>query len=131
MVFEKIKNAFRGSVDEPLEEEYIELDLASRVPQENKVLVKLFMIKKYEDIARILNAIREGYTIAIVDFRVLKQKDPLELKRAVSKLKKTVEAIDGSIAGHDNFLVVTPSFAKIHKEVDESPSEKVEERSFE
>lgn len=133
MVFEKIKNVFGGSSDESLEEEYVELDLASRVPQDNKVLVKLFMIKKYEDIARILNAIREGYTIAIVDFKVLKQKDPIELKRAVAKLKKTVEAIDGSIAGHDNFLVVTPSFAKIHKEIDEETvvSEKSEVKSFE
>ncbi len=133
MVFEKIRNVFAGSSDESLEEEYVELDLASRVPQENKVIVKLFMIKKYEDIGRILNAIREGYTIAIVDFKVLKQKDPIELKRAVAKLKKTVEAIEGSIAGHDNFLVVTPSFAKIHKEIDETSnvSERNEEKSFE
>jgi len=133
MVFEKIKNVFGGSSKESLEEEYVELDLASRVPQDNKVIVKLFMIKKYEDIARILNAIREGYTIAIVDFKVLKQKDPIELKRAVAKLKKTVDAIEGSIAGHDTFLVVTPSFAKIYKEIDESTnvSERTEEKSFE
>jgi SepF-like predicted cell division protein (DUF552 family) len=133
MVLDKIKSMFGGSSDDSLDEEYIELDLASRVPVENKVLVKLFVIKKYEDIAKILNAIREGYTIAIVDFKTLRQKDPLELKRAVAKLKKTVEAIDGSIAGHDTFLVVTPSFAKIHKEIEEDSGsvEKVSEKSFE
>ncbi len=133
MVLDKIKNMFGGSSNDSVDEEYVELDLASKVPIENKVLVKLFMIKKYEDIAKILNAIREGYTIAIVDFKVLKQKDPIELKRAVAKLKKTVEAIEGSIAGHDTFLVVTPSFAKIYKDIEETPSsqERYDEKSFE
>jgi SepF-like predicted cell division protein (DUF552 family) len=51
-------------------------------------MVKLFVIKKYEDANRLLNSLREGYTIAIVDFKILKQKDPIELKRAVAKLKK-------------------------------------------
>lgn len=119
MVFKKIKNAFgRGSEDE-FEEEYMELDLIASAPKEKKILVKLFVMKKYEDLSKILDSIREGYTIAIVDFKILKQKDPIELKRAVAKLKKTVEAIGGSIAGHDNFLVVTPSFAKIHREIED------------
>ena len=101
-----------------MHDEYMELDVDSKKEPDHKVIVKLFVIKKYEDINRILNSIREGYTIAIVDFRVLKTKDPIELKRAVAKLKKTVDALDGSIAGHDNFLVVTPAFAKIYKEVE-------------
>jgi SepF-like predicted cell division protein (DUF552 family) len=36
------------------------------------------------------------------------------LKRAIDKIKKTVEANEGDIAGFgENFLVVTPSFAKV------------------
>jgi SepF-like predicted cell division protein (DUF552 family) len=130
MVFEKIRKAFSSSEDS-MQEEYMELDLDSKKEATHKVLVKLFTIRKYEDTNRILNALREGYTIAIVDFKVLKQKDPIELKRAVAKLKKTIDALEGSIAGHDNFLVITPAFAKIYKEVEEMPSGKPEEKQFE
>ena len=49
--------------------------------------------------------------------RVLKQKDSIELKRAISKIKKTTDALEGSIAGFgENIVIVTPSFATIHKE---------------
>jgi len=131
MVFERIRKAFTNSSEDLMHDEYMELDVDSKKEPDHKVIVKLFVIKKYEDINRILNAIREGYTIAIVDFRVLKQKDPIELKRAVAKLKKTVDALEGSIAGHDNFLVVTPAFAKIYKEVDQEEVAKVSDKQFE
>jgi SepF-like predicted cell division protein (DUF552 family) len=39
-----------------------------------------------------------------------------QLKRAVSKIKKTVDAIEGKIAGFgENMIIVTPQFADIHK----------------
>jgi len=75
------------------------------------------VLKQYEDVTEILNALREGYTIAIIDIKILRQKDPIELKRAVSKVKKTTDALEGSIAGFgENTIIVTPSFAKIYKE---------------
>jgi SepF-like predicted cell division protein (DUF552 family) len=118
MVFDKIKKAFsKNSSGDSFSEDYVEIDLG-REEKENKVMVKLFVLKQYEDVNKILNAIREGYTIAIIDFKVLKQKDPIELKRAVSKIKKTVDALEGSIAGHENIVIVTPSFAKIYKEIE-------------
>jgi len=46
----------------------------------------------------------------------LRGKDVVELKRAISKIKKTVEALEGTIAGFgENTLIVTPSFAEIYK----------------
>ena len=119
MVFKKLRKAFSADSmgDEGPVDEYIEIDLGQE-EEANKVAVKLFVLKQYEDVNRILNALREGYTIAIIDFKVLKQKDAIELKRAVSKIKKTVDALEGSIAGHENIVIVTPSFAKIYKEVD-------------
>jgi len=40
----------------------------------------------------------------------------IELKRAISKIKKTVDALEGTIAGFgDNIVLATPSFAHIHK----------------
>lgn len=123
MVFDKIKKAFSDSVGNDLgSDEYLEIDLEQQ-EKENKVLVKLFVLKDYDDVNNILSALREGYTIAIIDFRILKQKDAIELKRAISKIKKTVDALEGSIAGHENIVIVTPAFAKIYKEADR-PKEK-------
>jgi len=116
MVFDKIKKAFSGSSSSGDSDEYLEIDLGKEEKQ-NKVFVKLFALKQYEDVNEILNALREGYTIAIIDIKILKKKDSIELKRAVSKIKKTADALEGSIAGFgENIVIVTPSFAKIHKE---------------
>ena len=98
------------------EEDYLEIDLAQEIP-DKKISVKLFELKQYEDVSMILNGLREGYTIAIIDIKNLKQKDSIELKRAITKVKKTVEALEGSIAGFgENMVIATPSFAKIHKQ---------------
>ena len=82
MVFNWLKENFSKALGDGSEDEYIEIDLGKEERQ-NKVLVKLFSLKSYEDINEILNALREGYTIAIVDIRILRQKDSIELKRAV------------------------------------------------
>jgi SepF-like predicted cell division protein (DUF552 family) len=119
MVFDRIKESFSramGADDMVDSDDYIEIDLGQE-EKENKVLVRLFFLKNYDDVNEILNALREGYTIAVIDIKVLRQKDSIELKRAISKIKKTCEALEGSIAGFgENIVVVTPSFAKIHKE---------------
>jgi len=129
MVFKRIKDALSGSFgSENMDEDYVEIDLEQE-EKSHKVQVKVFVLKQYEDTNIILNALREGYTIAIIDFKVLKQKDPIELKRAVSKIKKTVDALEGSIAGHENIVIVTPSFAKIYKEV-EQPRKEPEDKFY-
>lgn len=122
MVFEKFKRALSNvAKKDEVQEDYLEIDL-DKEEKENKVVVKLFALKKYEDINPILNSLREGYTIAVIDIKILKQKDPIELKRAVSKVKKTTDALEGNIAGFgENLLIVTPPFATIQR--DDSPSE--------
>ena len=97
-------------------EEYVEIDLNSAQTSENKVVVKPFVLKEFEDINAILNSLREGYTIAVIDIKPLKTKDIIELKRAIAKIKKTVDAIEGKIAGFgENIILATPQFADIHK----------------
>jgi SepF-like predicted cell division protein (DUF552 family) len=125
MVFKKLKKAFGSSnQEEEIGDEYLEIDL-DQPAKENKVLVKLFVLKQYDDVNEILNALREGYTIAIIDIKVLKQKDSIELKRAISKIKKTADALEGHIAGFgENTVIVTPSFAKLHKETARPKEEK-------
>lgn len=117
MVFKKLREAL-GSSNAGSASEYLEIDLTQE-KKDKKVIIRLFTLKQYEEVTEVLNALREGYTIAIVDIKQLRQKDSIELKRSVSKIKKTVDAIGGNIAGFgENTVIVTPSFAKIHKEAE-------------
>ncbi len=115
---DKISEKF-GSEDENLyggtEEEYVELGPEQKEGKA-KIIVRPFIMEDFDDIKPVLDALREGYTIALVNIRPLKEKDMIELRRAVSKLKKTTEAIDGDIAGFgEDYLVATPSFATVYR----------------
>ena len=116
MVFRKIKDGFsRVFKNSTAESDYVEIDLGQEA-KKTRIQVRPFVLRQFEDINEILNTLREGYSIAIVDIKPLKTKDVIELKRAISKLKKTAEALEGSIAGFgENTIIVTPSFAEIYK----------------
>ena len=118
MAFDSFKKGFSKLMNkETPEEDYVEIDLSEKDEKKNKILVKLFTLKRYDDINEVLNVLREGYTIAVIDIKTLRSKDVIELKRAVAKLKKTVDALEGNIAGFgENMLIITPSFAVIEKE---------------
>jgi SepF-like predicted cell division protein (DUF552 family) len=123
MVFEKLKRALSGSSSGG--DEYVEIDLSGDKAPDNKVFVKLYTLRQYDDVNEILNALREGFTIVVIDIKPLRQKDPIELKRAVSKVKKTTDALEGTIAGFgENILIATPAFAKIHKDAPKPTKEK-------
>ncbi|MBU1129487.1 MAG: cell division protein SepF [Nanoarchaeota archaeon] len=116
MAFKRLKKIFSDSLGDDAEEDYMEIDLGQE-QKSNKISVKLFVLKQYEEVNDILSALREGYTIAVIDIRILRKKDSIELKRAVSKIKKTVDALEGSIAGFgEHTVIATPSFARIYKE---------------
>ena len=52
-----------------------------------------------------------------INIKPLKDQDLVELKRAINKLKKTADAVEGDIAGFgEDWLCICPSFAKIHRE---------------
>ena len=107
MVFDKFKKILKK--DDDVSPDFIEIDLEQE-KSDSKVYIKTFSLKVYEDINPILTSLREGYTIAIIDIKTLKSKDVIELKRAISKIKKTVEALEGKIAGFgDNTIIATPS----------------------
>ena len=97
------------------DKEYVELDTSGTVDNK-KVTVRPFTIEDFADIKVILDVLREGSTIALVNIKPLKDRDMIELKRAVNKLKKTSDAIGGDIAGFgEDYVVVTPAFAKVHR----------------
>jgi SepF-like predicted cell division protein (DUF552 family) len=115
----RIKDAISSSNEEypeDAEEEYVELNTAVKEGTQTKILVRPFVIEDFSDIKLILDSLRDGYTIGLVNIRPLKDKDLVELKRAINKLKKTCDAIEGDIAGFgDDWIVVTPSFAEIYR----------------
>lgn len=119
--FSKIKNSLKkDSYDEETasdeSEEYVELDSSKASDAGQKIIVKPFVLEDFTDIKQILDALREGNTICLVNIRPLKEKDLIELKRAINKLKKTCDAIEGDIAGFsDDYIVITPSFAQIYR----------------
>jgi SepF-like predicted cell division protein (DUF552 family) len=120
MAFGIFKKKSNGEEDT---QEFIEIDLDSK-QNESKVSVKTFSLKAYEDINDILNSLREGISIAVIDVKALKAKDVIELKRAISKIKKTVDALEGSIAGFGDIIIATPSFAVVQKGEVEEKSQK-------
>ncbi len=116
----KLKDKILGtSSDYPDDygEDYLEIDTEKQIADpKQRVVVKPFVIKEFNDVKAPLEALREGYTIALVNIGPIKAQDVIELKRVVNKLKKTCEAIEGDIAGFDeDWLIVTPSFAKISR----------------
>jgi len=97
-------------------EDYVEV--SSQTPKEDrsKVSVRPFVMEEFEDIKEVLDVLREGSTVALINIRPLKDKDIVELKRAITKLRKTCEAIDGDIAGFgEDYVVAVPYFARIHR----------------
>ncbi len=129
-LFEKMRQTFSGKSKEDdvdqdyVEEEYVELDTVSPDDKHSKVIVRPFVINDFSDVKPILDAMRQGYTIALINIKPLKTKDLVELKRAINKIKKTCDASNGDIAGFgDDYLVVAPSFAEIYRSKDTTETE--------
>ncbi|MFT4297878.1 MAG: cell division protein SepF [Candidatus Woesearchaeota archaeon] len=124
-IFSKIKGAFASNEDyedvekeavEQKEGDYLEIDSNAIKKNKKKIIVKTYFLEEFENVKDILDDLRAGDTIALVNIKPLKEKDIIELKRAINKLKKTCDAIEGEIAGFgEDYIVVTPSFAKIHR----------------
>ena len=117
----KIKNKILGTsqeedIPDEFGEDYLEIDSNNQPAKKSKVVVKPFIIKEFQDVKYVLDALRDGYTIALVNIRPIKEKDMIELKRVVNKLKKTCDAVDGDIAGFgEDWLVATPNFATVDR----------------
>jgi len=102
---------------EEFQDDYVEIGGDSKErPSKARILIRPYVIEDFSDIKPTLDALREGTTIALLNIKPLKEKDIVELKRAVNKLKKTCDAIDGDIAGFgDDWIVVTPGFAQVYR----------------
>ncbi len=116
----KGKNKFDDDSEET-DDEFVVLDPEGSRTSSSKVIVRPFVLEDFSDIKGVLEALREGNTICLVNIKPLKDKDMVELKRAINKLKKTIEAVSGDIAGFgEEYIVVVPSFAEIYKAAETS-----------
>ncbi|RLE39430.1 hypothetical protein DRJ17_00575 [Candidatus Woesearchaeota archaeon] len=119
-LFSKLKKKLKSEEDTELtgegeQPEYVQLETEETEPKA-KITVKPFVLEDFSDTNEILDALRKGHTIALVNIRPLKDKDLVELKRAINKLKKTCDAIEGDIAGFaEDWVVVTPNFVEIYR----------------
>ncbi len=116
---EKLGGTFSTEAAEEGEEiadDYVELTPDSANGGHEKVQIRPFVIEDFEDIRDILDSLRAGHTIALINIKPLKDKDIVELKRAINKIKKTCDAIEGDVAGFgDDWICVTPAFASIYR----------------
>jgi len=116
---DKLKEKVSGSstsseiVHEAEEEGYVELGTEA-AETKSKITVRPFVIEDFESIKPILDSLREGHTIALVNIKPLKDKDLVELKRAINKIKKTCDAIEGMVndKGKEKLLIVHPVHLK-------------------
>ncbi len=119
--FKQIKESLtskkKSDANEESESEYLELDTEAQVAGgSQKITVRPFVLEDFADVKAILDSLREGYTIALVNIKPLKDKDMVELKRSINKLKKTADAMEGEIAGFgEDYIVIVPSFGQIYK----------------
>lgn len=108
--------------NEMIEDEFVELD-AEVSEREQKVVVRAETLKEFDDVENVQEHLRNDH-IVWVNIKPLKDRDMSKLKRAVKRLKKTVKAVDGDIAGVDeDWVVVTPQYAKIERTSDKINSE--------
>ena len=113
---EKLGTGSSSEMFEEAEHGYVELGSESGTDTRSKLMVRPFVIEEFEHIKPILDSLREGHTIALINIKPLKDKDLVELKRAINKLKKTCDAIEGDIAGFgENWIAAVPSFAYIYR----------------
>ena len=113
---EKLGTSSSSDMFEDAEQGYVELERESNIDTKSRLMVRPFVIEEFEHIKPILDSLREGHTIALINIKPLKDKDLVELKRAINKLKKTCDAIEGDIAGFgENWIAAVPSFAYIFR----------------
>ncbi|MFH2028555.1 MAG: cell division protein SepF [Nanoarchaeota archaeon] len=113
-----------GVLDEAEEEGYVELGTGD-AEERSKIVVRPYVLQDFEHIKPILDSLRAGHTIALINIKPLKDKDLVELKRAINKIKKTCDAIDGDIAGFgEDWIAAVPSFAHIHRHHEKPTQEK-------
>lgn len=115
MVLKRVRLFDRNEVPVDVEE-YVEVGVMDGEKTPGKISIMIEKLNDFSDTDRILKAVREG-SIVFLKIKGLKEKDIGELKRSVDKLRKTITANSGDIAGiEQDWLCITPEFARVHRD---------------
>src|SRR5690242_14290669 len=97
-IFNKIKDTLSGDsnfdIPEEVDKDFLHVD-GNNTGEKAKIVLRPYVLEEFDDVKQILDSLREGYTIPLINIKPLKDKDLVELKRAINKLKKTTDAIEG------------------------------------
>lgn len=115
--FDKFLNMFKKNVNLEESNEYVELEVDQKEKPTTKLYVKYYNLVKFEDSGVVLNDIRSGYTLSFIKIKEIKDKGGIEeLKRTISKLKRSADAADAQIVGIDeDYILIVPNFVKVEK----------------
>jgi SepF-like predicted cell division protein (DUF552 family) len=118
--FDSFLNLFKKNVNvnsSSQSSDYVELEVDQGDKPMAKIYVKYYNLNKFEDASPILNDIRSGYTLSFIKVKEIREKGGVdELKRTISKLKKSADAAEAQIIGVDeDYLLVVPDFVKVEK----------------
>lgn len=115
--FDNFVNLFKRNVDLDESKEYVELEVDQKEKPTTKLYVKYYALVKFEDASSVLNDIRSGATLSFIKVRDIREKGGLEeLKRTISKLKRSADAAEAQIVGIDeDYILIVPNFVKVEK----------------
>ena len=103
-----------GDTEKVVEDEFVELD-AEIAEGNKKAVIRAETLQEFDDIEAVQEHLRNDH-IVWINIGPLKGRDMTNLKRAVNRLKKTIKAIDGDMAGVDeDWIVACPSYAEIER----------------
>ena len=78
--------------------------------------VRTYVLEDFNDVKPVMDAIRKGGTIALVDIAPLQERDEIDLKRAINKLKAATSEVSGNIVGlQKSWIVLTPNSVDVEK----------------
>ncbi|MBY6294191.1 DUF552 domain-containing protein [Nanohaloarchaea archaeon] len=106
------------SSDNSVGDDFVELD-AEVENRDEKVVIRAETLQELDDIEEVQEHLRNDH-IVWVNIGPLKNRDMADLKRAIKRLKKTIRAIDGDMAGVDESYILTcPEYAEIARSTKE------------
>lgn len=115
MALDFLKKKNKGEdTEEVVEDDFVELD-AEIAEGSKKAVIRAETLQEFDDIEAVQEHLRNDH-IVWINIGPLKGRDMTNLKRAVNRLKKTIKAIDGDMAGVDeDWIVACPSYAEIER----------------
>ena len=114
---DKFLNLFRKQVNLEESKEYVELEVDQKEKPIAKLYVKYYTLAKFEDSSSVLNDIRSGSTLSFIKVKEIREKGGMdELKRTITKMKRSSDASDAQIVGIDeDYILIVPNFVKVEK----------------